>query len=657
MSGWKSTNDRWAGVGVPGIYGVICKKAASGEKCAETLYRMGGMLYHQDWYSRNEVVGDVYGFGDISVQKRLPIQKVSRAGKEYLLMADGYVYQAGGRKIGPWEKDLVGISEDILAALENPEGGALVRIRGNYTIAVYCITDGTFTLFNDIFGPRRLYYADLPEFFVFSPEIKGISFLPDFRKELDWKGISDFLNFGYVLGDDTFFTSIRSLSSASVLRFDRTSGSPKIRKYWRPAYVDDDRPIDKISDRIFDLLSESIREKVEPGDKVISPISGGLDSRVILATLRTVGSAKTVKPVTFGQKESFEYRNAKRVCMSLGLPGHTLVEIFPELLIDRYQQALWLSEGHVAMNNCLLLLIPVAITGEYSSLLNGIYGGPTNYSAEYFREDHIEANPGLEEKTEDILKVISLSPSAYQGVFEDSRLGVILKNRTESIRNGLEAHLDVSGRFCDQRDAFFIENRMRRFINQGAFYRFFWEEQLPLSHYEMYMHYLTIPPRAKLHRQLLKRMIMRKFPEIGRIPDANTGLALDKTHTITSQYRKNIMRNMKYYVTRFSKGRLGFPDRTGYAHHELWFRTHRETNRKIREILSAPCVKESGLFRDDYFTEYIDNVESASRPYEPLIRAATLAGWLRYFVEGDGVHSVRESIRTGQHRSEGGVPS
>jgi hypothetical protein len=635
---------------MPGIYGVICKNAAPREKCARILGQMGGMLFHQDWYSRDEVVGDGYGFGNISVRKRLPIRKVSRSGKEYLVMADGFIYQAGDRRMVHGGKDPSGIFESILEALEKPGGEGLIRIRGNYSIAVYCITDDSFVLFNDIFGPRRLYYADLPEMFLFSPEIKGISFLPEFRKELDWKGISDFLNFGYLIGDDTFFTSVRSISSASVLRFDRASGSsPNVRKYWRPAYADDERPIDKISDRTFDLLSESIREKVDPGGEVISPISGGLDSRLILATLKGIGKADAIKPVTYGQKESFEYRNAKKVCRSLGLPGHILVEILPDLLVDRYQQALWLSEGHLAMTNCHLLLIPATVKGEYSCLLNGIYGGPTNYSGDYYREDHIDANPGLGEKTEDVLKVISLSPSAYQGVLEDSRLGVVIKNRVESIRHGLESHLDVSGRFCDQRDAFFIENRMRRCINQGALYRFFWEEQLPLSNYDMYAHYLTIPPRVKIRRQLLKHMILRKFPDMGRIPDANTGLSLYETPTKTYHLRKKVMHNIRYYAGRISRGKWGFPDRTGYAHYDLWFRTHRETNRKIRKILSAPWVKESGLFREDLFTGYIDLVESARRPFEPLIRAATLAGWLRYFVQGEGVGSIRESIRTGTH--------
>jgi hypothetical protein len=149
-------------------------------------------------------------------------------------------------------------------------------------------------------------------------------------------------------------------------------------------------------------------------------------------------------------------------------------------------------------------------------------------------------------------------------------------------------------------------------------------------------------------------MILRKFPDMGKIPDANTGLVLDKIPTKTYFLRKKVMQDIRYYAGRISRGKWGFPDRTGYAHYDLWFRTHRQTNRKIREILSAPCVKESGLFRDDFFTEHIDHVEFARRPFEPLIRAATLAGWLRYFVQGEGVDSIRESIRTGTNRSGGG---
>jgi hypothetical protein len=371
-----------------------------------------------------------------------------------------------------------------------------------------------------------------------------------------------------------------------------------------------------------------------------------LDSRLILATIKNNSMSQSIRPVTYSQKKSYEYLNARKVCSTLNVSGHVLAEITPDALVDRYLQALWLNEGYITMTNAHLLIIPTVLERDYTCLLNGIYGGPTNYSAEYNRKDHISMTGNINDKVQDILKVISLDPSKYHGALGDKLFEEVNKNWETSIRLGFQKHIDVSEKFCDQRDAFFIENRMRRYIVQGSIYKFYWEEQLPLSDYGMYKNYLTIPPEYKLHRKLLKNIIMRKFPDLGLIPDSNTGLKLFETPGTIYNIKNKVMKNIKWYTMRISKGKVGFIDRTGYADYDLWFRSHKPTNRKIKEILFSHFANELGLVQNNRLISLIERVESGREIFLPLIRLATIVAWAGVFLDGNGVRSLQESLKT-----------
>ena len=72
---------------------------------------------------------------------------------------------------------------------------------------------------------------------------------------------------------------------------------------------------------------------------------------------------------------------------------------------------------------------------------------------------------------------------------------------------------------------------MRRCICQSSLTRFFWEEQLPLSNYALYYYYLNTTPELKLDRKLLKKIILRHYPDQAKINDANTGLNLYQEQT------------------------------------------------------------------------------------------------------------------------------
>lgn len=624
---------------MPGIFGIIEKTLQPEDKRASALSRMLMFLSHMPWYHADtRMSSEGYAFGSVSVGQDREIRDLTIAGKDYIFLLDGYVYAVDGVIVkGPHEA-----APRIISGINRESSAFLPRVCGNYSIAIYCRDTRDFMLFNDRMGPRRIYYADLGDILVFAPEVKAISFLPGFNRELDWKGLADFFNYGYVLGDKTFFRDIKSLPSASALTCSWHPNALRVEKYWCPEYSEKPGSMMELSEMGYSLLRDSIAEKVAHADSVISPISGGLDSRIILAALKESHAGIPIKPVTYGQRFSSEYTNARKVCSRLGFDNHSLVDINPKDLLPVYSPAVWLSEGMIPMLNCHLLLLPEALGNTYACLLNGIYGGPTNYSAEYYREDHLAAVLGHEEKAGDIRRVIQIAPRYYDTIFRKPASVLIKEHSLKSISDELNNHLHVSDRFCNQRDAFFIENRMRRFICQSSLYRFFWEEQLPLSNYGLYDFYLSTPPEMKLHRELLKTMLRKKFPAVARIRDANTGLNLFEQPTAWYRRKRKFAHDLRYYVARFSMGRINFYDKSTYAHYGKWFQKHKPTYDFYKNQLCSKRLRDIECIDGSVIDGFMQDVRVRGYGFDTLARLATFSIWYKLFVLEQGIDEIRE---------------
>jgi len=621
---------------MPGIFGILSADTsldkAGAERC---IHLMTDMLSHQPWYGKNHFAGNRCGFGSVSVGNSASLEELSFRGKRFIVLIDGYVYSIDDDQVETFEN----VSEKVLEHFTDHRS-RLNTIRGSYTIGIYDVGDRTFSLFNDRVGPRRIYYAHLGELLVFSPEVKGISCLPQFEKKVDWLGVADLLNHGYLLGEKTLFKNIKSFPSGGLLEFDQGKNAIGVHRYSKPAYCDSDRSFEDTVENGLILLRKSVSEKVDRSDSVICPISGGLDSRIILSTLRQVNDEVPVKPLTYGQRFSYEYKNAVNVCKALGYDNHSLVSITPDVLLDKYKQAVWLSEGMIPMTNGHLLLLPRAIGGDFRFLLNGIYGGPTNYGAEYYRRDHIDFGLGFESKVEDIMKVLSVSPDGYEGILP--QLSSSLKDAAfESISTELKEHLDASDRFCDQRDAFFIENRMRRCINQSALYRFFWEEHLPLSNYELYDFYLSTNPEMKLEKKLLRAMIRKGFPEMARIGEAQSGLNLYQKAGSWYQKKNSIKKRMTYYINRYGKGRIVSYDKTAYVHYPTWFQSDKKTFDAFHGFLFDSSMIKDGIYDKDGLSSLFTRTKDTGLYFTHVIRLITLSVWYELFIQNRGMEDLK----------------
>lgn len=151
--------------------------------------------------------------------------------------------------------------------------------------------------------------------------------MADFRKthnlEFDECGVQEYISSGYVYSNRTLFKETYSLQAAE--RVAVMDGKIEARRYWR--YIPNiDKPIvadDALVERIDKTFEASMRRLVESasGKRIVVPLSGGYDSRLIVNYLYKLGM-KNVLCYTYGVKNNEESYYSKEIASRLGYEWH-----------------------------------------------------------------------------------------------------------------------------------------------------------------------------------------------------------------------------------------------------------------------------------------------------------------------------------------------
>ena len=85
-----------------------------------------------------------------------------------------------------------------------------------FAFAIWDTRKRTLFIARDRLGIKPLYYRLTSESFLFGSEIKVILEDPGVRREFDLAGLPEYLAFGYLSGEDTFYSGIKKLMVSTV---------------------------------------------------------------------------------------------------------------------------------------------------------------------------------------------------------------------------------------------------------------------------------------------------------------------------------------------------------------------------------------------------------------------------------------------------------
>jgi asparagine synthase (glutamine-hydrolysing) len=195
---------------------------------------------------------------------------------------------------------------------------AIAKLDGEYQIVLWDARDRILVLLNDRFGGIPLYWSRSPKGFAFAGGVRGILMAPGIRCDPDPEAIREAVTFGgYRLGDRTNVVAVKMVPGASVVTVREAHTT--FRRYWRWADLPA-RPsgsIDGLIDEAQSLWQRAIRLRLSGATRPGETLSGGLDSRAILAEAAQVTPTWTA--ITYGLAGCDDARYARRAAEAMGV--------------------------------------------------------------------------------------------------------------------------------------------------------------------------------------------------------------------------------------------------------------------------------------------------------------------------------------------------
>ena len=276
---------------------------------------------------------------------RLAILDLSEAGgqpmwtqdRQHGLVLNGEIYNhatlrtATPPPAGGWHS-----SSDTEVLLERLArgGDTLTDLRGMFAFAHWDQQRAELTLVRDRLGKKPLLWVRTPEYFAFASEAATLLALPFVRARLDRRSLAHWMRFLYAPAPHTMLEGMHRLPPGHSMRISprEHAGEPRFERWWQPPIADPDARADAAwFDQLDTELLEATRLRTVSDVPIGVFLSGGLDSNLVLATLRRTGHAP-IRTFTVGFRGLPDERERAREGATRYAHEHTELELEPDLV-------------------------------------------------------------------------------------------------------------------------------------------------------------------------------------------------------------------------------------------------------------------------------------------------------------------------------------
>ena len=137
--------------------------------------------------------------------------------------------------------------------------------------------------------------------------------------------LKEFLLVGYVTGSETLYCAVRQLQAAEILLLEQARiQKPEFIRYYRFLPANTGNPDESALREEFIATWRNCIERVLRSigsSRIVIPLSGGLDSRLIAATLKLLGF-DNVLCFSYGRRGNWEARISRQAAEKLGYEWH-----------------------------------------------------------------------------------------------------------------------------------------------------------------------------------------------------------------------------------------------------------------------------------------------------------------------------------------------
>jgi len=456
--------------------------------------------------------------------------------KSLLILMDGkiYDYESDKRLLyskGHHFKYKQNDAEFCLHSYEELGIGAFRNLNGSFLIAIYNLRSKELLLVSDRFSSRPLFYYAAGRYLFFGSQLKAILQSHRVPRNLDSLAVIEFFTFRTVLGTKTYYQDVKVMLPATILKFQ--NGNITISQYWERNYREEGRHSKTYYvDALVNALKRAVRRRTNDNHHYGILLSGGLDSRTVLAASDCPMTAFTVADF-----ENREVRIAKEVAKAKGCK-HIFIKRDPDYYPNLVEKAVELGDGMNSFHHGHFIGLFDWIRSECDVLFHG-FAFDCMFKGFFLpnRELHILGKTislpildVLSEKT--LLRAIFGKMPTSLWNEEPSRLfmedfkrdfDVALEKSVESILNNSRDH---AKNCCNRYEYFALYFPFKLFasLNTTCMHHCIEATAVAFDNDLLDLH-LQIPPKLRFNKTVYVQALKKLNPKLGKIPYANTGIS------------------------------------------------------------------------------------------------------------------------------------
>ena len=585
---------------MPGLIGFTDKHNKYSDRM---LLNMRNLLKHSDSYIDEEIYSDnnIYAsrthLGIIN-----PLKQPFTNDNLFLWMEGEFYNQDELRSRYSVTSNTDG--ELLIAIYKSTKSFEFLRyIDGYYAAVLYDKKENKIYLITDRYGLKFLYWGIINGDLVWSSEVKGFLGHINFKPVINRKAVEEFFDIGYLLENRTWFEGIELVPPASILTFDFRKSMVAIQHYWSWSEIKPIKePIDEgeLSEELGQLFIQSVHNRVSNNERIGVSLSGGLDSRAILAAVPE--DYKPLHAFTFGQEGCDDIGHATRVAKIKGAVHHSF-NISHENWFEKRVENVWITDGNLNLLHIHALQSTFSMSKSLDINLNG-FAGDLVLGGSYLTLNNLEKK------------------------IDSKIVNDITKCKME-IKNFSDWYL------IDKTDPYFINNRVRRFTNAGTIsLAQVIEQRKPFFDNNLIELVYGIPDTLRYKSYIYNKMLLKTFPEYyNNIPWQKTGcpISYPKWATKLFVFKKKCVNKLK-----IESCRCGFNFSTKeLADYPALMRQEPAKSFFEKLLLSKRALYPEYINRNKVQGYLKNHMSRRANYHDELCLALTLELWLRQVFENE----------------------
>jgi asparagine synthetase B (glutamine-hydrolysing) len=521
-------------------------------------------------------------------------------------------------------------NEKIDACLKGDETELRRTLDGEVCQIVVSKRNGDITIVTDPYGLMPLYYNKNQSGVIIATDLKAVlGDAPKLRNLINKRSAVEYLTLHSIMDNRTLFQDVFLIPEGHIARLNQSAPADWSFHSW---YTLPKRFGDKpVREWIIDVARElrgAVEKRARPGQGAF--LSGGMDSRVILATIPPDIRSK-MKALTFGVEGADDCEIAKKMAKHLDIDLVHVVLEAKHFLSDALKH-MWISDG--ASNHVVSAILHAVEKADVPALFDGTpgdanFGGGYSTNVDDLLDDTWPTTPAQ----------YILSWLQYKGIARKlENVSHVLSSTTRDevkqiIRDGIEDELkwlpeDMTP-ICRMESALY-KIRVRRNTMGGQYS----VDSIAASlkpYYDVGLHetFLRIPAEERKNHLFFNRYVRAVMPEILKVP-TNRALPLERMDVI----KRKILR----YVRAIGR-RLGlrlFTKRPWMQTSNL-MKENLEYREWILELLNDERTRLRGIIDVDSTVSLLNKHVPGIIDYSILlVNIIDLELVLRLFSDGDG---------------------